>query len=255
MRNSSIFFILCLFLCSHLWSQQSFDGVYKDNMCNIVCIKDDSMAFCLQNQVRKVYYGRYSINEDGEVVLFENKASVLTAFVEKTRCDSDCIEIELFEWYRSILFGAISFDTISKLVKSNSFTVYYGQYKKNTNDTLLRLSRSDLFQYLYDDDLKLSFFSRTMTGFCGDVVLPLRFGTRYSIIQKYDRCIPLLTNKNEPTVYKNLKLSRKIITKKPMIKWRQDNYLMNNKEKTYRLKRVGDCESCLKGLRFYYPKL
>lgn len=255
MRNSSIFFILYLFLCPHLWSQQSFDGVYKDNMCNVVCIKDDSIAFCLQNQIRKVYYGKFSINKDGEVVLFENKASVFTAFVEKTRCDENYIEIELFEWHHPIQFGAISIDTVSKLMKSNSFTVYYDNQKKYTNDTLLRLSKSDLFQYLYDEDLKVSFVSSTMTGFCGTVVLPLSFGTRYSIIQKYDRCVPMLTNKNEPTICSNLKLSRKFICNKPMVIWHQDNLLMNDKRKTCRLKRVEDCESCLKGLRYYYPKL
>ena len=254
MRKPSIFIILFLFLCPNLWSQRSFNGVYKDNNCNIVCIKDDSIAFCLKNHVWKVYYGRFSKNKNGEVVLFENEASVLTTFVEKTRCDENYIEIELFEWYHPIQFGSMSIDTVSKLVKSNSFIVYYDNKKKNTNDTLLRFSKSDLFQYLNDEDLKLSFVSSTMTGFCGTVVLPLNFGTKYSIIQKYDHCVPLLTNKNEPTVCSNLKLSRKIFINKPMVIWHQDNYLMNDKGKTYRLKRVGDCESCLKGLRYYYPK-
>ena len=237
LRNLAIIILILLHLC--LLGQQPFDGIYKDKENNVVCIKGDSIVFCLQDYSKSVYYGKYTV-KDKEIRLLENQASFMVASVEKTKCDEDFIEIELIEWHQHVLTRE----------KSEAFTVFYGGHSKSTTDSILRLSKSDLYSCILDENLELSFVSNSMSGFWGEVVLPMAFGNKYTIVQKYDSCVPFVSDEYSPSVI--ITLSRKKAGNKPILKWQRHRSTYHGEE-TRKLKRVGDCDSCLEGLRMYYP--
>lgn len=244
MNYLSGFFILLFCLNSIGYSQNIPNGLYvADGTDQFVCIKGDSISFNYTNRTGfDYYYGTFHIDAK-EIVLDKNLAWGHGCFITTETCDSQFMEFEIVDLSMNYGIGAVNKDTTVYKKKSQFVHVYSEteQISRNTHDSIVRFKLGDFKDYTKENRFYVS-----STGLFDKVNLPIQFGTRYVIHDKYHLCqISSLTDydrKDRNTHFFHLRKKNIILIK-----------INDGRKKTLKFKYKGNCESCLGELRKLYP--
>ena len=224
-------------------SQNIENGVYTDGR-NLICINEDTIV---RYDGLFWYKGLYQITNN-KLYLINNEFLGKNALITKEECGSDTIEFILTTKTKHYVFGEPDNDTTIYDVKTPLFTIVLGntvlhaQKAKGIKITKKQLSPDDISHgvWVYDEG--------SLSGFQDYFNIPIEYGTKYIIKQKYydfrpklvtydykDSC-EIVYNKYKKTLSLNDDFRTDI--PHPILKYVSPN-----------------CDSCFNELKNRFPKL
>lgn len=222
-------------------SQNIKNGLYViEGTKQFIYIKGDSISFNLKEFQSIFYYGKYHLLGNS-LILEKNCALGKNTIISTSNYDTSYIGIELVEWKHDFLIDELIHQSKPYLSKSDLFSVHLHSKVFQSNDTILKISKKQHSDVTSDSSF--FFASNTMTGYIDEVNLPLSFGKKYTLTQKYFNCQPAIEG-----IYPKIILKTK--GKKTFL-----YYYNESEKKMVRFKHRGDKESCLNALHKLYSDL
>lgn len=240
--------ILLFLLLTHvlLNSQNIKNGMYKNSYANstyadYICINNDTITICFFNY-KSCFKGSYQL-KDNQIYLSENALLGRNANIIKEKCSPDSIEIRLVTKHKHYLIGMPSNDTNIYEYESDLYTMLIN------NTPLISIDTSGIYiakGQFSDQILSRGFMlDDSGAGFTDYFNIPLEYGTRYIVKQKYYGFRPLIIYTKD---YGIIKYNEK---KKEL------KFKLSSKDKHYtRLKYISNnVDSCFNELKNRFPLL
>ena len=257
MKRNVVVLLATLFCAS--CAAQKPNGLYCDgNLYSVVCIKEDSISIGFKRSEWDgllYYYGTFSRTND-TIILKSNVLKHKNAIVIAELTDYSGIEIQLFELHLNMPLGAPTNHISTYYELTKDFRVWWN-YQLDKKGLLFWNSKPNakavngLIQIPMDIASKECAVDNEFLiggyGFFTEQILEIKPHVRYIIKQKtYKQNHRPMVPQEVPVVY-NAKTNQIEITENSSI-----NY---EPYKTFKLKHVGEGESCLGELRKRYPDL
>ncbi|MCQ2319545.1 MAG: hypothetical protein MJZ90_11620 [Bacteroidales bacterium] len=227
--------IISFTICMSCYAQKPRNGIYKESD-GYICVSDTIIIMDIHTH-RSYFYGSYSIHDD-EVVLGYNNLIGKNATINVEKCSQDSIEIKLICKYEIIVEEAdkyprqsmrcIFYSENTKRVDSrNDGCIYIGYDANNNEFNIDEFYIQDYVQFLFADKFKI----------------PLEYGTRYVISQKYTASALFLNGDTSWVSFKVKRHGKRI-----------EMYHKRTKTKEI-FHYVGECDSCLEEFSKQFPGL
>lgn len=179
-KHSAFITILFVLISLSLDAQKIEPGFYKCENSYVYIEADTIIMKCMDSFW---YKGPFQLL-DNNIILGNNVFLGKNAHIIKEECSSDSIEINFICKYQHILLDAPMLDSTIYEGESNFYSIRFNNWIFESNNNGVRIFKGMLSQ----EDLSGGFLlveSGLLSGFQDYFDIPLEFGTRYIIKQKY----------------------------------------------------------------------
>lgn len=176
-----------------IYAQSIEPGLYK---CanTFIYVEGDTILMNYANS-NCLYKGLYSMI-DTSIILKENVLLGKNAYIETETCPPDRIEINFICKYQHTLLGAPMVDTAIYEDESDFYYIQLNDWRFESHDkTGIYIIQGQLTQEVLSSGFLLIEAGLCLSGFQDYFNIPLKYGTRYIIKQKYFHSYhPLIIN-------------------------------------------------------------
>lgn len=232
---------LIVFLYSLTLKAQILDnGVYSNGYKCYICILNDTLLYCDGDSYW--YIGSYQIKKS-KLIWGENYLTGRNVTIIKTHTTSNDIELHLITKRKHYNIGAPSSDTTIYEEESDIYAMIIDKTRivsKNKNGIII--NRGLLPKEFFENGFYLDDSS---SGFFDYFNIPLEYGSRYIVTQKYYNFNPMILYSYKYSKIKYNKRKKEILIK------------LQPKDKHYsKYKYISsNCDSCFKEFKNRFPLL
>lgn len=217
------------------FAQKLNNGIYEGSN-GYICVNDTTIIMDIHAH-GSYFYGSYSIHDD-EVVFGYNNLIGKNATINVEKCSQDSIEIKLICKYELI------FEEADKYPRQSMICVFYSDVTQTID------SKDDGYIYIGLDENQNKFNIESFYvcdyvqfSFADKFKIPLEYGTRYVISQKYTASALFLNGDTSWVSFKVKRHGKRI-----------EMYHKRTKTKEI-FHYVGECDSCLEEFKKQFPGL